>query len=281
MRRPPDRGVVFGAVLAATLYAVAFGAPKPGKTVAPDVPPSSKTALAPAPGAVTLKGPGSVSGVWANSDYNRGRVFDSTLQVLLTADGKPPPAQAWAAKLLAERIKAGQAGHPYATPLSQCMPSGVPAMLFYPGLPIQILETPGQVTMLNEEMTYWRLIKLNGRHEQDPDPSFNGDSVAHWDKDGALVIDTIALNTRTTLDQSGLPHSEDLHVVERYRRTDKDTLEVVVRIDDPKTFTAPWTAITHFKLTPKDRRIEEYICENNRNRPDSGGRISTQMPAGR
>jgi hypothetical protein len=67
-----------------------------------------------------------------------------------------------------------------------------------------------------------------------------------------------------------MPHSEELRVIERFRRIDDKTLELKVTIDDPKVFTAQWTAITHFKLTPPDRRIEEYICENNRNDARNG-----------
>ncbi len=150
-------------------------------------------------------------------------------------------------------------------------------MMFYPGLPIQILETPGQVTMLNEQLTNYRAIYLDAKHETDPDPTFFGDSIGHWEGD-TLVVDTIGLTTRTTLDQPGMPHSEDLHVIERYRRTGDKTLELKVTIDDPKVFTVPWTTVTHFEMTPSDRRIEEYICENNRN-VSTNGRIGVQAPA--
>jgi len=210
-----------------------------------------------------LHGPGSLAGVWANSDYDRGRVYDPRRQVLKTADGKMPPLQPWAAALLEKRIEDAESGQIFATTLSQCLPSGVPAMMFYPGLPIQILETEGQVTMLNEQFTNWRIVRLNSKHDEDPDPGFFGDSVGHWEGD-TLVVDTIGLTTRTALDQPGMPHSDALHVVERYRRTGENTLELKVTIDDPKVFTSTWTAVTHFELAPADRRIEEYICENNR-----------------
>jgi hypothetical protein len=204
-------------------------------------------------------------------------VFDPSRQVLRTIDGKLPPLRPWAAELLEKRLKEGENGHVFVTPLSQCLPSGVPAMMFYPGLPIQILETPGQVTMLNEQLTNYRLIYLNAQHETDPDPTFFGDSVGHWEGD-TLVVDTIGLTTGTTLDQPGMPHSEALHVIERYRRTGARALELRVTIDDPKVFTAPWTTVTHFVLAPPDRRIEEYICENNRNVSNSG-HVGVQAPS--
>ena len=239
--------------------------------------PAATSAAAADPRAHWPTGPGSLAGVWANSDYDRGRVFDPRRQILRTIDGRMPPLQPWAAELLEQRLKDGESGRVFVTPLSQCLPSGVPAMMFYPGLPIQILETPGQVTMLNEQLTNYRAIYLGARHDEDPDPSFFGDSIGHWEGD-TLVVDTIGLTTRTTLDQPGMPHSDRLHVIERYRRTGQRRLELKVTIDDPKVFTAPWTAITHFAMTPDDRRIEEYICENNRNL-ESSGRIGVQAPA--
>jgi hypothetical protein len=215
-------------------------------------------------------GPGSLSGIWTNSDYKRADVFDVRSNVLRTADAKLPPLQPWAAKLLEERIKAGEAGHPFATTKSRCLPSGVPAMMFGPALPIQILETPGQVILLNEELAYFRIIRLNVKHVPDPDPSYMGDSVGHWEG-GTLVVDTIGLTDRTTLDGIGMPHSDALHVVERFRRVAPALIEIRFTIDDPKTFTRAWTTTTHFKPTPPGRRIEEYICENNRNQPDASG----------
>ena len=226
-------------------------------------------ALASPDSVATLSGPGSLAGVWANSDYDRGRVFDPARQVQKTIDGKMPPLRPEAAALLQKRIDDARKGDVFVTPLSQCLPSGVPAMMFYPALPIQILETPGKIYMLNEELTNFRVIYMNAKHEKDPDPSYFGDSVGHWEG-GDLVVDTIGLTAKTPLDQPGMPHSDALHVVERYRRTDKDTIELRVTFDDPKTFTAPWTAITHFQGTPKDRRIEEYYCENQRNQTVDG-----------
>jgi hypothetical protein len=256
-------GMIAAALLASgSLTSAAFAQP-------------AKTAAQAADAPVALSGPGSVAGIWAKSDYDRGRVFDPRKQSLKTIDGKTPPFRPEAAKLYEQRLVAAEHDQVFVTPLSQCLPSGIPAMMFYPGLPIQFLESRGEVIMLNEQLTNWRKIYMGGKHQDDPDPSFFGDSVAHWEK-GVLVVDTIGLITDTTLDQPGMPHSDALHVTERYRRMDKNTLELKVTIDDPKIFTQPWDAITHFKLAPSDRRIEEYICENNRNTAKNGA-ISTKV----
>jgi hypothetical protein len=225
-------------------------------------------------------GPGSLNGVWTNADYPQGANYRPRAHVRKTVDGKLPPLQPWAAELLEKRVKASEEGRVFASPKSQCFPPGVPAMMFPAGSPLQFLETPGQVTILAEEPNFFRIIRLNSKQPVDPDPNFLGYSVGRWEGD-TLVVDTIGLADKTTIDAAGMPHSEDLHVVERIRRTDQDTLEDLITIEDPKTFTRPWTAVTHFKLQT-GRQVAEYICENNRNLADANGQISTQLPpAGR
>ena len=213
--------------------------------------------------AVIPAGPGSLAGIWSNSVYTHSSVYDPREAVLRTSDGEMPPLQQWATELLEKRIRASEAGHPYATTKSECMPSGVPQLMFGPRTPMQFLETPGQLTILIEEFNIFRIIRINAEHEKDPDPGFMGDSVGHWEGD-TLVVDTIGLTDRTTLDVAGTPHSEALHVVERLRRAARDRLEVTVTLDDPRTFTKPWTAKTAFRLWAGER-ITEYFCENQRN----------------
>ena len=214
------------------------------------------------------KGPGSLAGIWSNAEFNRSGTFIPRDGVILTADGKLPPLQPWASELLEKRIKDAEAGRPYATTKSICLPAGIPQMMFGPRLPIQILETPGQVSILFEDFMNFRIIRLNKAHKEDPNPNFMGDSVGHWEGN-TLVVDTIGLSERTTLDPIGTPHSDDLHVVERIRRVDSDTIEVVVTFEDPKTFTKPWTSRTSFQPRP-DVQIEEFVCENQRNESKDG-----------
>jgi hypothetical protein len=117
--------------------------------------------------------------------------------------------------------------------------------------------------MLSEELTFFRIIRMDVKHEDDPDPTLMGDSVGRWDKNGDLVVDTIAISDQTQL-PGGIPHSEQLHIVERYHRTSKDRIELLMTFDDPKAFTRTWTTVTHLKLEPA-KRLSEYYCENNRN----------------
>lgn len=216
-------------------------------------------------------GPGSLTGVWVKVGDPSGSVqVDSELYdpniVLKTAGGAPVPLQPWAARLVDSRLKDAAAGHPYASTQARCLPPGVPDMMFEYG-PVQILETPGQVTILRQELTFFRIIRMNQHHLRHSAPSFAGDSVGRWQGD-TLLVDTIGLTDKTGV-RFIMPHSQDLHVIERYRRIDKDQIEVRATIDDPKTFTKTWTEVNRLKrlTTP----LTEYFCENNRNGVDANG----------
>jgi len=121
-----------------------------------------------------------------------------------------------------------------------CDPPGVTRLYQYP-YEFLFVQTPDTVYILYEFSRVWRLIPLNKEHPKDPDSTWMGDSVGRYE-DGALVIDTIGFNDKTWLDQVGHPHSDALHLVERLRRVDKDTLELELTIDDPKAYTKPLTA---------------------------------------
>jgi hypothetical protein len=111
-------------------------------------------------------------------------------------------------------------------------------------------------------MHVFRVIHTDGRpHPQDPNPTFKGDATGHWEGD-TLVVDTAGLNDKTWLDQVGHPHSDSLHVVERIRRVNRDTLQDDLTIDDPRAYAKPWTGQQVFKLKPA-WRLSEYICEDN------------------
>ena len=94
----------------------------------------------------------------------------------------------------------------------------------------------------------------------DPQPSWLGYSVGHWEGD-TLVAETIGLNDKTWLDDSGHPHTEALHVVERFRRRDFGHMETQITVDDPEAYTRPWTVTIQKRLMP-DTELIEFICEN-------------------
>jgi len=173
-----------------------------------------------------------------------------------------PPMQPWAQTVYKE-AKPGYG--PRATaqsqdPILSCFPPGVPRIMLIP-FPLQIVQSPGMVVMLFEYDHFTRQIYMDRRdHPRDVDRTWMGDSIGRWDGD-TLVVDTVGLNDKTWLDQVGHPHSDRLHVVERIRRTDHETLEDDITIDDPKAYTKPWTGQQFFKLRPNWHLIE-YVCED-------------------
>ena len=180
-----------------------------------------------------------------------------------TVDGQPAPLLPWARKLYDERIEAAENGTTFRHTLTKCLPPGMPMGTLFAFYPIQILQTPEQVTMLFEEGNHFRVIRLNQPHAKDPDPNFWGDGVGKWEGE-TLVIDTIGVRDDTTLDFLGFPHSEKLHEVERMRRLDANTLEGRVTLEDPDAYARSWEAVAIWKkLDPKDH-IREMVCENTR-----------------
>jgi hypothetical protein len=147
-------------------------------------------------------------------------------------------------------------------PEGLCLPPGIPRMLATP-FPFQIFQQPDRVIFLFEGGTHiFRTIFTDGRpHAKDPNPSFLGDSIGHWDGD-TLVVDVIGFNDETWLDQDGHPHSDALHVTERYTRTDEMTLHYEATIDDPKAYTKSWTTSYTIPWQP-GAELLEYICQEN------------------
>ena len=141
------------------------------------------------------------------------------------------------------------------------MPPGVPRVTSVGLFPMQIVQTPKTIVMMYEYLNTFRIIPIGAKHPDDLEPSFMGDSAGHWDGD-TLVVDVIGFNDRTWLIGAGAFHSEALHVVERYRRTDKDTIQYEATMEDPKVLTKPWVYRTTIMLR-EGTRLREYICEEN------------------
>jgi hypothetical protein len=149
-------------------------------------------------------------------------------------------------------------------PSARCLLVGVPRITAMP-LPIQIVQTPGQIVFLYETFHAFRVIPTDGRkHPDDIDPSFMGDSVARWEGD-TLVVDVIGFNDKTWIGAgSATIHSDALHVIERYTRVDYDTINYEVSIEDPKVFTKIWSLAPSFLSLRAGERLHEYECiENN------------------
>lgn len=144
-----------------------------------------------------------------------------------------------------------------------CFPPGVPRIYLHP-FPMEIIQLKNRVMLVFEFNHFIRQIYTDGRkHNTDLGPTWMGDSIGSWDED-TLVVDTIGFNDKTWLDRAGHPHSEALHVVERFRRIDHNTLQDDLTIEDPKAYTKPWSGHLVFRLK-QDWRITEMVCEDNVN----------------
>lgn len=200
------------------------------------------------------------SGLWTLENYKPTRV-PARERIPQTIEGTPPPLKPAAAKLYEERLAASDAGKPFDPPSAKCLTNGVPLMMTADtGYPFQLLQTPGQVTLLLELWRDYRIIYLDIPHHKDLDPSYMGDSVGHWEGK-TLVVETIGLNDKTVLDMSGMPHSEAMTVVEHIRKLDDGRLENLITITDPETFTRPWTVRMTYK--PTKGELAENMCETN------------------
>jgi hypothetical protein len=214
-----------------------------------------------------------ISGLWDMQDYISSSTNPPRKRVARTIDGQIPLMLPGAAELLEKRLVDAEHDKAFPNTAALCLPQGVPYMLHAAvGGPVQILETPGQVTIISDAYNEMWFIYLNQKHppREDLEPTYHGDSVGRWEGD-TLVVDTIGVNTKTTLDQVGMPHSDEMRVVTRIRRTDPKTLEFLVTIDDPKTFSKPWSRRQIYKKAADNARIMEVVCENQRNGVDSEG----------
>jgi hypothetical protein len=145
---------------------------------------------------------------------------------------------------------------------ADCMPPGVPQSFAAP-YPFQIVQNLQTVVIFYEYPNVFRIIPADGRpHPDDPDPTWMGNSVAHWDED-TLVIDSIGFNEKTEV--NGYRHTEKLHVLEKLRRVEAGNLQYEVTVEDPNVFAAPWVMVPRtFPLRPELEKIDEFVCENNR-----------------
>ena len=194
------------------------------------------------------------SGVWFIEEYHRNLLPE-----------EDPPFQPWALEkfkaLQEEKIHQDPDDGP--DPTERCIPPGIPREMEQP-FPFEIVQTHDRVIMIFEYQSLIRQIFTDGRgHPQDLEPTYMGNSTGKFEGN-TLVIDTIGFNDKTWLDPMGLPHSDQLHVIEHLRRVDRDTLVDEYTIDDPKAYTKPWTAQKTFKLKP-DWQIKEYVCAENNN----------------
>jgi len=145
-------------------------------------------------------------------------------------------------------------------PQASCLPSGVPRIAPYPW---RIVQTPTHIFLLFEANIHsYRQIFVDGRgHPTDLDPTWYGHSIGRWESD-TLVVDTVGFNDRFWFDFKGHPHTEQLHIIERYTRTSLNTLVNQITIDDPGAYSRPFT-VTFTATRAAGMELMEYICSEN------------------
>jgi hypothetical protein len=172
--------------------------------------------------------------------------------------GEPPVPLSWAATVVKERT-----ADPQKDPQTNCLPRG----LTFEGLftASRLVQTPKLLVIIDENSDPTRQIYLDGRsHSRELNPSYMGHSVGHWEGE-TLVVDTVGFNDRQWLTFLHYPNTEQMHVVERYRRVDLGHMEVELTFEDPGAFKKPWKMRRVNFLAPDNFELFEYVCnENNR-----------------
>jgi len=181
-----------------------------------------------------------LSGVWLSGNYSFSNM------------GGPLPLQPWAQKVMEDR----RATQGRDDPEAKCLPAGVPRITPYP---FKIIQAPKVIAMLFEGNVHsYRQFFLDRGHDKDLDPSWMGESIASW-QGNTLVVDTVNFNDKTWLNGAGAPHSNKLHVTERYSRPDLGHLDVEITMEDPGAFTKPHTFKRSHVLSAT-WEIHEYVC---------------------
>ena len=158
-----------------------------------------------------------------------------------------------------DEILAGKIGY---TARSSCAAAGVPGFLTYPVRPVYFIQAPKQVVMVYSGDAQVRRVYLNVPHSENPQPTWYGESVGHYEGD-TLVVDTIGMNDKTFVDNYRTPHTTKLHVVERWRVVEEGkTLEVTITVADPDAFNEPWSAVRRYRRV-QEKMAEEVCAENN------------------
>lgn len=185
----------------------------------------------------------------------------------ITFSSEAPPLQPWAeAKFKTMKPGYGpRASWDSNDPVLDCLPPGMPRILLMP-FPVEIVQMPSQVIMIFEYDHFVRHIYTDRReHLANMKSTWMGDSIGNWQGE-TFVVDTVGFNDKSWLDQVGHPHSEALHLVERIRRADHETLQDDIEIDDPKAYSRAWSGKQIFKLRP-GWHLREFICEDHMDEP--------------
>lgn len=197
----------------------------------------------------------------SNADAGRAGA-QPTLRI---GNSKDPVLKPWAAKVMADSNEEALKGIrqvPFAAQ-ARCYPGGVPGQLLFPFEPFYFVQTPKEVWMIWQRDHMVRRVFLSDKHSSRIKPSWFGESIGHYENGDTLVVDTIGLSTKNSyIDNFRTPHTEDLHVVERFTISpDGKNLSAIATVDDPGTFNEPLTMQQRwFKVNAP---MAETVCAEN------------------
>jgi len=238
-------------MIASLLLIAAPGFAQWEKIHTPDIPrlPDGKANLT-APAPKTEDGKPDLSGIWVTKAGYTGNIAKDL-------KGGELSFQPWAETLYKHRVETMSKDDPQA----RCVLSGVPRENVVP-YPFKILNTKGMIVILYEALHSYRQIFMDGRPlPKDPNPTWMGYSVGHWEGD-TLVVESSGFVGNNWLDNNGHPGTEVLHLTERFHRRDFGHIDQLITVDDPKAYTKPWTVHLEFNFTP-DTELIEYVCDEN------------------
>ena len=194
--------------------------------------------------------------------------------------GQKAPLSPEYQKIFNTNVENARIGKPTGDLTANCLPQGMPRVMTMT-YPMEVTMTPDHVSFYAEWMEQTRRVFTDGRPlDPDPDPSYYGQSVGHWDGN-VLVSTAFGFVPQTDLEASGMPKSEKMIAYERVWLADNDTLRDEITLVDPKALAKPWTVTKIYKRAPADYKLMPYVClENNRNPTDADGHIQAVLKAG-
>ena len=203
--------------------------------------------------------------IMVTSPNNAGIPVTAPLRV---ADLNNPNLKLWVVEALKKSNDEVLSGKLRWTSRANCMPAGVPQFLLYAGgaESFYMIQTPKEILMIHQANNETRHIYMDVPHSARPSQSWYGESVGHFDGD-ELVVDTIGLNDRSFVDDRySVPHTTQLHVIERFKLMDEGrTLQVNFTVDDPGAFNAPWSAGVRYQHARHAAALFEEPCAENNN----------------
>ncbi len=202
--------------------------------------------------------------IMVTNPNNAGTPVTTALRI---ADLSNPNLKPWVVEALKKGNDEMLAGKLRWTSRANCMPAGVPQYLLYAGgaESMYMIQTAKEIVMIHQANNETRHIYMDVPHSAHPSPSWYGELVGHFDGD-ELVVDTIGLNNRTFVDDRySVPHTTQLHVIERFKLMDQGRMQVSFTVDDPGAFNAPWSAMVRYQHARTPATLFEEPCAENNN----------------